>query len=249
MNGMKADPKAQRELLDVVALDTQVGQLAHRLRAIPEADRLAAAKSEARTAADAASVVAMRIEDVEREIAKREGDVDAVRQREERDEQLLKSGALDARVQNDVQHELSSLRKRQAAFEDALLALMEQREQEQAALAEAQARRAAADARAQAEGAELAAAQTRLKEQIEAASAEREERAASLRARSGGGDLLGLYERLRTRGTAAGRLDGRRCGACRLELTPVEMSQISSAAADEVARCPECEAILVRTGA
>ncbi|MGL6236647.1 MAG: zinc ribbon domain-containing protein [Segniliparus sp.] len=245
---MKADPKAQRELLDVVALDTQVRQLNHRLHAIPEAERLANAKAAARTAADEAAVVAMRIEDVDREIAKREGDVDAVRKREERDEQLLKSGALDSRVQNDVQHELGSLRKRQAVFEDELLVLMEQREQEFAALADAQTRRSAADEGAASASTALAEAEARLKEQLHEAAASREEHVSRVKEQPGGDDLLGLYERLRARGAAAGRLDGRRCGACRLELTAVEMSQISSSAPDDVARCPECEAILVRTG-
>ena len=245
---MKADPKAQRELLDVVALDTQLRQLAHRLKSLPEAGQLASAKAAVQTAADEAAVVAMRIEDVDREIAKREGDVDAVRQREERDEQLLKSGSLDSRVQNDVQHELSSLRKRQAAFEDELLVLMERREEERAVLAEAQARRSAADASAESASAALTEADERLQEQLRATEATRAERTARLQEQFGAAELMGLYERLRVRGTAAGRLDGRRCGACRLELTPVEMSQISSAAPDDVVRCPECEAILVRTG-
>ncbi|ADG97106.1 protein of unknown function DUF164 [Segniliparus rotundus DSM 44985] len=241
---MKADPQAQRGLLELAALDTQVRQLTHRLRALPEAERLAAATSAARTAADEASVIAMRIEDVEREIAKREGDVDAVRQREERDEQLLKSGALDSRVQNDVQHELGSLRKRQAAFEDELLGFMEQREQELAVLARAQERRAEAQAAAQAARAALSEAESQVKEQLQAAESSREARAAQIP-----GELLALYERLRARGTAAGRLDGRKCGACRLELTVSQMAEMSAAAPDEVLRCPECDAILIRVGA
>jgi predicted nucleic acid-binding Zn-ribbon protein len=241
---MKADPQAQRALLDLAAFDTQVRQLTHRLRSLPEAERCAAATAAARTAADEASVIAMRIEDVEREIAKREGDVDAVRQREERDEQLLKSGALDSRVQNDVQHELGSLRKRQAAFEEELLGFMEHREQELAVLARAHERRAEADAAAQSARAALSEAESQLKEQLQAAESSREEHAARIP-----GELLGLYERLRERGTAAGRLDGRRCGACRMEITVAEMAEIAAAAPDEVLRCPECDAILIRVGA
>jgi predicted nucleic acid-binding Zn-ribbon protein len=70
----------------------------------------------------------------------------------------------------------------------------------------------------------------------------REELVASLQS-----DLVDLYERQRARGGAgAGQLQGRRCGACRLEIDRGEMARITAAADDEVLRCPECNAILVR---
>jgi predicted nucleic acid-binding Zn-ribbon protein len=59
--------------------------------------------------------------------------------------------------------------------------------------------------------------------------------------------LSALYERQRARGGAgAGQLMGRRCGACRLEIDRGELSRISAAAEDDVVRCPECGAILLR---
>jgi hypothetical protein len=242
---MKADLAAQHALLAVAESDTQLRQLAHRSRKQPEAERLAEAKASVRTLADEAAVVAMRIEDLDREIARLESDVDAVRQREERDEQLLRSGELDSRVQSDVQHELGSLRRRQSAFEDELLELMQQREEEQAALAQAQERRSAAEADAQSAESALAAAQDQIKTETAHVQAERVRRAEAVP-----GELLALYERLRARREiAAARLDGRRCGACRLEIDAAELSQIKAAPPDEVARCPECEAILVRVAA
>jgi predicted nucleic acid-binding Zn-ribbon protein len=60
-------------------------------------------------------------------------------------------------------------------------------------------------------------------------------------------DLVALYERQRAGGGAgAGALQGRQCGACRLDLDRGELARISSAAEDEVLRCPECGAILLR---
>ncbi len=60
-------------------------------------------------------------------------------------------------------------------------------------------------------------------------------------------DLLSLYERQRqTSGIGAGRLLGGRCGACRIELDRGELARISAAAEDEVLRCAECGAILLR---
>ena len=48
-------------------------------------------------------------------------------------------------------------------------------------------------------------------------------------------------------GTGAAALHQRRCGGCRLELNPVDLSRIRSADEDEVVRCEECNRILVRT--
>ena len=60
-------------------------------------------------------------------------------------------------------------------------------------------------------------------------------------------DLVALYERQRAGGgPGAGLLQGRRCGACRIEIDRGELSRISAAAEDEVLRCPECGAILLR---
>jgi predicted nucleic acid-binding Zn-ribbon protein len=40
---------------------------------------------------------------------------------------------------------------------------------------------------------------------------------------------------------------GGRCGACRIELDRGELARIAAAADDEVRRCEECGAILLRT--
>ena len=59
--------------------------------------------------------------------------------------------------------------------------------------------------------------------------------------------LLALYDRQRAAGgPGAGVLQGSRCGACRIEIDRGEMARISAAAEDEVLRCPECGAILLR---
>ena len=61
-------------------------------------------------------------------------------------------------------------------------------------------------------------------------------------------DLKALYERVREqRGIGAGLLRGRRCGACQIELDRAALSEVKEAAADDVVRCAECGAVLVRT--
>jgi len=60
-------------------------------------------------------------------------------------------------------------------------------------------------------------------------------------------ELLKLYERQRaSAGVGAGRLTGGRCGACRIELDRGELARITVAPDDEVLRCSECGAILLR---
>ena len=63
-------------------------------------------------------------------------------------------------------------------------------------------------------------------------------------------DLLALYERQRSGGgPGAALLQGGRCGACRIEIDRGELARISAATDDEVLRCPECGAILLRAKA
>jgi len=61
-------------------------------------------------------------------------------------------------------------------------------------------------------------------------------------------DLLALYERARAHGgTGAALLRQRRCEGCHIELSGSELAAVRNAAPDEVVRCDNCRAILVRT--
>ncbi|MGB3284608.1 C4-type zinc ribbon domain-containing protein, partial [Mycolicibacter algericus] len=56
-----------------------------------------------------------------------------------------------------------------------------------------------------------------------------------------------LYERQRASGgVGAGPLRGGQCGACRIEIDRGELARISAAPPEEVLRCPECSAVLLR---
>jgi predicted nucleic acid-binding Zn-ribbon protein len=61
-------------------------------------------------------------------------------------------------------------------------------------------------------------------------------------------DLLALYEKIRAQsGTGAALLRQRRCEACHIEFPGSELAAVRAAAPDEVVRCENCRAILVRT--
>jgi uncharacterized protein len=164
-----------------------------------------------------------------------------VRQREDRDRSLLQAVA-DAKQLSDLQHELETLHRRQASLEDSLLEVMERREQLQAELT-------AELAAIEALQTDLAAAQQALDgvlDEIDQTRLQRSTRRDELTATLDP-ELIALYERQRAAGgPGAGPLQGRRCGACRIEIDRGELSRISAAAEDDVLRCPECGAILLR---
>ena len=239
---MKAEVIQQRSLLELAELDAERGRIEHRAGNLVELKRLEAIQALHREANDRLAALQIALDDLNEQVGKFEGEIDGVRQREDRDRKLLDSGATDPKQLTELQHELETLERRQASLEDSLLEIMERREElqnDQTAeltkidelqkeLGEAQ--QACDEARSELD---------RLRGQ---SLSRRDELVAGLDA-----DLVALYERQRTRGGAgAGLLQGGRCGACRIEIDRGELARISAAADDDVLRCPECGAILLR---
>jgi predicted nucleic acid-binding Zn-ribbon protein len=240
---MKADPQAQRRLLDLQALDTSLAQLAHKRKSLPEYAELDRLARELSALEDQRVRVQVGVDDLDRDIARLEKDVDQVRARKAKDQERLDAGTGPARQLEALQHELGTLARRQGELEDAELELMEQRESAQGNLDEVEQRLVATrDKRADVE--------RRRDETLSEISREEEFR------RSGRAplaadlppDLVQLYERIREQtGMGAALLRAGRCGACRLDLTGSERSRLKTAPADEVVRCEECGRIMVRT--
>jgi predicted nucleic acid-binding Zn-ribbon protein len=238
---MKAAVAQQRSLLEVAELDAELAKIAHRAGHLPQRQDCERLQSEQIAADDRLGALRIALEDLDAQISRFESEIDAVRQREDRDRSLLRSVA-DAKQLSDLQHELDTLQRRQSSLEDSLLEVMEHREQ-------LQAEQAAELAKSEALQADLAAAQQAIDgalEEIEHVrrlhSTRRDELTAALDP-----ELVALYERQRAGGgPGAGALQGRRCGACRIEIDRGELARISAAAEDDVLRCPECGAILLR---
>lgn len=239
---MKVAVAQQRSLLDLAGVDAELSRLTHRAGNLPEQQRVEQLTAEHRVVTDRLAVTALALEDVDAEITRLEAEVDAVRRREDRDRGLLDSGSVNPKQLEELQHELGTLERRQASLEDSLLDVMERREQmagEQAA-AQADAERLAADLE------EAGRERDRAMAQIEQSRTELQGRRGELAA-AVDGELLELYDRqLAAGGIGAGELQAGRCGACRIELDRGELGRISAAPEDEVLRCPECRAILVR---
>jgi predicted nucleic acid-binding Zn-ribbon protein len=240
---LKADPAVQRRLLDLADADAELARVEHRRRTLPEIAEIVTAEQSARAKRDAQVAVQTQLDDLDREIKRQEKEIEAVRARSDRDNKLMQGGAVAAKQMTDLEHEIATLHRRQNALEDDLLELMERREAlemdgQHAEVEMAKAEAALADA-------------AKRRDEVFADLDTQEARTAARRKTMLPGfpePLLTLYDKVRaSKGIGAALLRSRRCGACRLELDRSIISQIKATAPDEVVRCEECGAILVRT--
>ncbi|MBX6748880.1 MAG: hypothetical protein IRY85_04285 [Micromonosporaceae bacterium] len=240
---MKADPQSQRRLLELAELDTSLAQLAHRRRTLPEHAELERLDRQIVDLEDERVRAQVAVDDLDRDIARVDRDVEQVRQRADRDRARLDAGTGPPKELEALQHELGTLARRQRELEDAELELMEKREQAQSQLDDVLSRLASArDAHAQTVQ-RRDALLADIDKDTEQKTAARGPLVASLPA-----DLVALYEKVReSTGIGAALLRHGRCGGCRLELSGSEKARLRSAAPDEVVQCEECRRILVRT--
>ncbi len=240
---MKADRQAQELLLELPEVDQGLAKLARERATSELMSRATQARAALVSAEEQLVETRTRIKDLEREISRAEQDVQTVRSRVDRDQKTLDSGAATPKQLTDIQHELTSLARRQAELEDVEIEIMERLEQETAVLAQAE--QTMAQARSDAD--ETAAAWDRRQDEIASETVALEERRAGVVAELPA-DLVALYEKIRERsGQGAGLLRHGRCGVCQLVLSSSDLDRVRGAAPDEVVRCDECGAIMVRT--
>lgn len=242
---LKADPAAQRRLLDLQALDARADQLRHQMRTLPEHAEVETAERQRKDVDDRLRDARILADDLAGEQRKADADVEQVRARRDRDRRRIDEGLVsNPKDLERMQHELVALERRIDSLEETELEVMERQEDAQRE-------------RDQLEG-QLAA----LDEELQRLTASRDEKAGRIRADAAevGGqreavvaglpdDLLALYEKLRANkgGVGAAELRARQCGGCRLTLDHAELASIKTTPEDEVVRCEECQRILVRT--
>ena len=241
---MNAESARQLRLLDLQAIDTRLGQITHARTHLPQLAELADLEGKARLIDDQLVRSRTELDDVQREVRKADADVQLVRDRAARDQARLDAGTGTAKDLQAIQHELTSLARRQGELEEIELEVMERAEAAESDVAELErgrgelttriealtASRDAALATLDAEAAEVAAPRATVVEEV-------------------GADLVALYEKIRSTsgGSGAAPLRQRRCGGCQLEINPVEIQRLRTAPEDVVVRGEECRRILVRT--
>ena len=241
---MKADPCVQLRLLDLQALDSALGRLAHRRRTLPELAEITRLEGLVAGTRDDVIQAETAVSDLAREQKKFEDDIESVRARKTRDEDRMSSGAItNSKQLEELQHEVQTLTRRQSDLEDAELEVMERAEVAQAVLDQLLTDRTTHhEAR---DGAVVRRDQTWVDIDAELArtAAERTGVATEIPA-----DLLALYDKIRSAegGIGAAPIERGRCGGCRLDLMNNEKADYRAAAVDEVLR-HDCGRILVRT--
>ena len=242
---LNADPADQQRLLELADRDTRLAQIAHKLATLPQTQRLAEIDARAVQVRDQLVAAQVIADDLKRDLNRAEADVAQVVERARHDRELMDSGSIgDPKQLQSLEHELTSLARRQSDLEDVELEVMDRVDGANAAVAQLTAEGAALAAEREDAAAQEAAARGELDSERAAVAAERAQIVAIVPA-----DLLALYERIGAEhgGVGAAHLHRGRCEGCHLTLTPADIQTIKQAADNEVVRCEECRRILVRT--
>jgi len=231
-------------LLDLQALDTRLDQIAHRRKTLPELAELRVLDAELSARNDDLVRARTALDDVQRETAKADSDVQLVRERSVRNQARMDAGQGTAKDMQALQHEVESLARRQSALEDIELEVMERAEALAAEVSRLEDASVEMIDRADGLKAVCDKVFAELDAEVEQIARSRADVVAGV-----GEELVALYEKIRASsdGIGAAVLRQRRCEGCHLELNQVEMNRFTAAAEDEVLRCEECRRILVRT--
>lgn len=241
---IKAALSIQEQLLQLQDVDLAVARILRQKATLPQTARVKELTQALAAARDDAVAKRMAAQDLRRQVRKVEGEVEMLRNRQQKDQALLDGGTITSAKQlSDLQHEIESLKRRQREVEDAELEAMELQEAADQAQSDAEAHRDSLAAQlAQAEQ-ERESAITALREEFQRTKAEQHRVADGIPT-----DLLAMYRKIRDErdGIGAVVMTGNACGGCQIQLGPTELAVVLDAPADEILRCDECRRILVR---
>jgi predicted nucleic acid-binding Zn-ribbon protein len=237
---MKASQNQQADLLLLGNLDSEIARAKNSLAELTSGKstkdmrelnlKLAGELIEARN----------QLDSVELELSRAEADLTTVEQRIEKDNVRLNATSNSKDAQG-IQSEMLTLAKRKSELEDMELAILDKKDEVAALFAEVQARKTLNESELREAETKIEAEVLKQRSGLDLMVQQRAQQAAQLPV-----ELLELYEKKATRGLAIGRLIGRECGACRISLGATAFAEIQGLASDEIATCPDCQAILVR---
>lgn len=230
-------------LLSLQRTETSIRRLEHRLDELPEQAALDESLERAGKVRAERDAKRVDLDRLAADVRKLEGELELLQQRRADEQQKMYAGEIsNPRELQALRAEIGNLAERIEALEDDLLEVMESREELQGEIDELERTSeelateedqltAARDEAAKGILAELA--------ELEVARDEERDRVPD--------DLLERYEAKKEKhgGVAVGALDGGICTACRLELTPLEISELRDG--PPVGTCPQCQRLLVAT--
>ena len=242
---IQASADQQAALLELQQHDTALLQFAHKHSTVPEIATVAELESALASLDLRIVAIKTEISDLSLNQAKADNDVQQVATRAKRDEDRIDSGSVtSAKEIEALQHEISSLAKRQAELEDAELEIMLQLDDARSAQKdlETEHERVSSELAQSTNARDSAFAD--IDQQASAVSQLRQEVASKIDA-----ELLALYDKVRldSGGVGAALLHRGACQGCRIALDATEIDRIRNLPSDVVVRCEECRRIMVRT--
>jgi hypothetical protein len=238
---MDVDHGALVRLLDLQAEDSAIRRLNEQRNSLPEAQRLTEV-SDALSELEADLEIANKqSEEITREHARLEGEVDLADQKIAREEQRLFSGNVsNPKELGALQAEVAMLKRKKGELEDQLLEVMLQREQASETVARLESERNEASAEAEQLTARVGTLTGEIDAQLATHGSARAEIADALP-----DGLLKLYDQLREskHGVGAAALEAGTCQGCHTKLPAKEIERLK--AEGGLQRCDNCRRILV----
>lgn len=222
-----------------------MAQLNHKRNSLPEIAAQADIAMKLERATNQHVAAGVILSDLQRDQARSDADVEVVRQRIIKDQELLDSGSInDPKQLTNLQHELESLARRRTELEDVELEIMERVEGAEAAVTVLAEQMTSLSFELASVTESLSQLTSTLDADITEVQADRDRISAQLPT-----DLMALYEKIRAGhdGVGAAKLHRAQCEGCRMTLPPQELQSIRQAPVDLVVQCEECRRILVRT--
>ena len=237
---MKASENQQAELLGLANLDLEISRTRTYLTNLTSGNSFSDLRSAQRDCA--AQLIESRnaLDQVELDLARAEADLKLVEQRIEKDAAALNATSSSKDAQG-IQSELETLKKRKSELEDLELAILERKDEVEATYKTVLTDKQAIDEELAAKESANEAEIMKLRSGLDLSTAQRSQQASRIDA-----ELIALYEKKSSRGLAVGRLLGRECGACRMTIGATALAEINAMPRDEIATCPDCQAILIR---
>ena len=237
---MKATETQQADLLSLANLDLQIARSKAAIKNLSTGSQFADLREAQRGLAAKLIDARNALDTVELELKRSETDLKLVEDRIAKDQVRLNSTNNPKDAQG-IQSELESLARRKSDLEDIELAILDQQEAAKAAFATVAVDKAAVDDDLSKGEDSNEAEIMKLRSGLDLLTNDRAKQAARISS-----ELIELYDKKASRGVPVARLLGRECGACRISLGATAFNEVESLARDEIATCPECQAILVR---
>lgn len=237
---MKASEAQQADLLSLANLDHEISRSKAAIKNLSSGAQFAEMREAQRDLAAKLINARNALDTVELELKRSETDLELVEQRIAKDIARLNT-THNSKDAQGIQSELESLKRRKSDLEDIELAILEQKEQTSAAYATVASDKSIVDEELSVAEARNESEIMKLRSGLDLLTNDRAQQAARVST-----ELMELYEKKASRGVPVGRLSGRDCGACHISLGATALNEVQSLPRDEIATCPECQAILIR---